>query len=204
MPSKKQIYEIVAMQLSGGVPQRSSKFTDPRPVYAVMDTLRDRLVYDFLTPQIYNEHFVSSSYIFTYDTVPVLFNATTNRYYSDFPVKMLTLPRDMQVYQIAPAQDVSSTFVRLSNQTEWMFKDNAAIELQGNVGYYADNNTATYFRINPLVQSVLMRLVTAGQSIADDDFYIGNDLMDKLIQGTFALLAPMANKQQDMSNNNNG
>ncbi len=200
MPSKKQIYEIVAMQLSGGAPQRASQFSDPRRVYAVMDTIRDKMVYEFLLPQVYENKFVNQSYIFTYPAVAVQNDTARNVLYSDFPVKMISLPRDMNIYQIAPSQDMSSSFVRMSSATEWLFKDNDAITLQGNAGYYADAKRATYYQINPSVTSVLMRLVTAGQSIDDEEFYIGNELMDILIQATLQLLNPT--KQQDLSNNN--
>jgi hypothetical protein len=202
MPSKKQIYEIVAMQLSGGVPQRASKFSDPRPVYAIMDTVRDKLVAEFLIPQIYNERFVDSAYISTITPVTVQEDTTASVMYSVFPVKLLELPRDMQVYQIYPTQSVGDSFVRIAAHTAWMYKDNPAIGLQNNIGYYTDKTKAYYQNINPQVTEVSMRLVVAGQSIDEDDFYIGNELMQALIESTMKLMQPMASIPQDMSNNN--
>ena len=204
MPSKKQIYELVAMQLSGGVPQRASKFSDPRPVYAIMDTVRDKLVAEFLIPQIYNQRFVDSAYITTIQPVSVQLDTALNTYYSVMPVKLLELPRDMQVYQIFPLQSVADEFVRISAHTAWLFKDSGANTLQNNVGYYTDKTKAYYQGINPQVTQVGMRLVVAGQSIQEDDFYIGNELMEALIANTMKLMQPMATIPQDLSNNNNG
>lgn len=204
MPSKKQIYEIVAMQLSGGVPQRASKFSDPRPVYAIMDTVRDKIVAEYLLPSIYNEKFVDSAYISTITPVAVTNDTTADVMYSVIPVKLLELPRDMQVYQIYPIQSVANSFVRIAAHTEWMYKDNPAIALQGNVGYYTDKSKVYYFNINPQVTEVSMRLIVAGQSIDDEDFYIGNELMETLIANTMKLMQPMVGIPQDLSNNNNG
>ncbi len=202
MPSKKQIYEIVAMQLSGGVPQRSSKFSDPRPVYAIMDTVRDKMVAEYLIPQIYNERFVDSAYISTVTPVAVQYDTQADVYYSTMPKKLLELPRDMQVYQIYPTQSVADSFVRVAAHTLWMYKNNEANGLQNNVGYYNDKAKAYYTNINPQVTEVSMRLVLAGQSIDDDDFYIGNELMQALIENTMKLMNPMASIPQDKSNNN--
>jgi hypothetical protein len=200
MPTKKQIYEIVALNLSGGVPQRASKFSDPRPIYAVMDTVRDDLVKKDIFPMLWENKFLSSSYVFTYEDVAVAYNSAQAHYFARFPVKVLSLPDNKQVQRVAPMQDLSSQFVYTTSNTSWLFKNNEAAGLQNNKSYYVERDMVVLPNINPNMTRILLELVPAGESITEGDFYISNELMQPLIAATMQLLSPMM-KPEDKSNN---
>jgi hypothetical protein len=200
MPTKKQIYEIVALNLSGGVPQRASKFSDPRPIYAVMDTVRDDLVKKDIFPMLWENKFLSSSYVFTYEDVAVGYNSAQAQYFARFPVKLLSLPDNKQVQRVAPMQDLSSQFVYTTSNTSWLFKNNEAAGLQNNKSYYVERDMVVLPNINPNMTRILLELVPAGESITEGDFYISNELMQPLIAATMQLLSPMM-KPEDKSNN---
>lgn len=168
MATRIKLAEQAQLRINNGFVDNAMQLQE---LMAYANTARDANCYEsYFSLKQEGETMVSDSYIFDYEDQAVVLDTRKNLYYSVIPVNYIDLPKNRGIWQVSFMQDQFNTFVPVENGFLSMTRGTEAAGLQGRIGYWIEKDRIYYIgtRIKADVQ-VLMKIVTSGADLADDD-----------------------------------
>lgn len=136
---------------------------------------------------------VDSTWLKTYDSIPVVFNDVLGLYQSELPEEPLALPRGRGIQVICPMQSPETPFMYQTEGEVWMFTNLPS----DYTSYWFANKTISYKNINPDVTTVKITFVPM---FSDE---IQDDMAFEIIELAFTqFLKGKGIQQQKLDNNN--
>ena len=90
---------------------------------------------------------IDPGFLSTFEDVPVRLSTSRNLYYSDLPTLPISLERGLGIYEVAPMQDESSSFIPLGAGSAGLYKNLPSENLFGQIGYRQQGKRIWYKNI---------------------------------------------------------
>lgn len=133
---------------------------------------------------------MAADYVTTYENVKVQFDSNKNQYYCELPNKVISLPSQSGVYQVSTMKDQSKLILACSPSVEFLYSSDINAILQGNVGYYNQQNKLYLVNYESLTDTdtLLLKLVV-DRSVFDDeeDYQVPPDMEALILMKTLEL-----------------
>jgi hypothetical protein len=193
-----QISQQIKRLLAGGG-AADLKF-DYREIELAMDQNRDMLVKNMFFQQYAQGNFnIDQTYIHRFRNVPVALDADSGEYFSELPASLISLPNNREIYQVRPIKDLVNVYIPVNPNSIAINSSSKDIYLDGRKGYYRQGGNIYFVNLSSqdMVDKITMLLVSAGESVPDDEEYIGGDLEQALVNAVTVMFTPAMNKAQD-------
>lgn len=202
MPTKDQFIELVKTRIAGGntSSEQTAKFGSVITEYSIAGALND-VFYNIFRQDTSNLDLYSREY----RNVDILYDAATNKYYSNLPENIVQLPDPQNgVRRISLMQDESVKFVPRIADAISVFNGLDVSLISDRIGYtvYAQRRVE-YDNMNPAYTKVKMSLVIPFEKYdGDDDIYIPAGQEMNIVDMVIKLLSGQPNEKK--LNDNSG
>lgn len=163
---------------------------------------RDNYV-KFATLQMKAEtNIVMGNWLSEFNEVEVKYDPNRNRYYSDLPVGVISMPNDMGVYHVFFPNAEADLFIPVPPAMKAMYKHSLAKYLEGEYGYYLLEDRIYYTQKMPEDCKVSMNLVAQSADLGEYDYFpIDGSAIGDILQKAAQLVAPQREIPADVLNN---
>lgn len=145
---------------------------------------------------------VMGNWLSEFHDVEVKYDANRNRYYSNLPVGVISLPNDMGVYHVYFPDAEADLFIPVTPAMRAMYKHSLAKSLEGDYGYYLLEDRIWYTQKMPDNCTVSMNLVAQSADLGEYDYFpIDGSAVSEILQRAAQLLLPQREIPQDIRNN---
>lgn len=196
--TKEQIAAMIQDILNANTTLSRTKY-DRRDISILISRAYNDAVTDNLQMKYRGKIFLNSiidgGFITSYEDVPILYNENRNIYYSELPVSILPLERDVGIRQISPMEDESTSFINSAVGDKFVqgplevskYPKNPTFQRENDEVYYHADELPWYFKREGA--TVLMKLVRDISDIPDDEeFNIPGGYETKIIDWVFEKL----------------
>jgi len=185
------VAELCYRKYSGGNPSADSGLKPADFEYSVLQARAYKIRDDFIVRyKLTGEKVIGQSWIRQYQ-VPVVFNETTNQYYSVLPSQVLDLPYNLGMWLVSPVQNIQEPFMQQSIGEAFIFMRNPP----DNINYHFDMVNIYYDNFNAEIENVFLAMVPLIDEQIPDEFALEiRDLVMKLY---------MPEQQEDKLTNQN-
>lgn len=83
---------------------------------------------------------INGAFIYSFEDIPVAFNAATNKYYATLPASYIDLPHELGLHYISKMQSQEIPFVRLPNGYGGLLNGLASESMEGFNTYFVEND----------------------------------------------------------------
>lgn len=129
------------------------------------------------------ESHVNGNFIYPFEE-DVLKDTAKGLFYSVLPATSVTLPYDMEVYQVSRIKDQKAVFVPVSSGFTGLTEGLESGRLEGRIGYFVEDGRIYYVNMDQInkVDTVLMKLVAPIGSVEDEDeINISDDIQLEIV-----------------------
>lgn len=127
-------------------------------------------------------------YLTTYENIPIVKDTNKDIYYCTLPAKVISIPNQMGVFQVSTMKDQSSIFLPATANAAWLYGEDLAISLQGNSGYYNEQDKLYFLNYNPSTNTdtILLKLIVDRSELdEEEDYQIPPDIEEMILLKTF-------------------
>lgn len=163
---------------------------------------RDNYV-KFATLQLKGEtNIVMSNWLSEFHNIPVKYEPNRNRYYSDLPTGVISLPNDMGVYHVFFSNQEEELFIPVTPAMKSMYSHSLAKYLEGDYGYYLLEDRIWYIQKMPENCTVDMNLVSQSKDLGEYDYFpIDGSAVGDILRSAAELLGVQKQLPEDKLNN---
>lgn len=197
------IAEQVRRILSGGDPSDDSQL-DIRDIGLAAQEVRNAIISDKIEKQLKQGSLsIDGGYLTILESVPILFDAAKDTFYSDIPVQIAALPMGMGVWRISLMQDKFNDFARIATGETAMFARMETLGVNTRKAYELKGTRVEYLNVTDANKEVLMEVVGMVDDFEEDtEFPMPANLLAQIVAGVMQLIAPQVEIPQDKSNDN--
>lgn len=168
---KKVVAEMAFREFSGGNPSADSGLQLRDFQKAVESARAYKALMDYYaSSDNEGERMVNEAWLKPFNNVPVLFNETTQTYYSELPKQILWLPQGSGLYFISRQQDISRPFFSMSTYGVFVFSQLINLKNDNTIYFRYDNDNIYYISFDPSIKSVFVQLVPLDDDEIPDEF----------------------------------
>lgn len=168
---KKVVAEMIFREYEGGNPSSEGglqlidfiKRVDAARAYKILDDYRTSM-------RMEGERILNEAWLKTYSSVPVVYNATNDVYYSVLPEKVLGLPKGNGLYFVSRTQDLSKPFAKMSTSDIFVMSQLFDLEHDSTIYYRQDMDNIIYINFDPAIKNSFVQLVPLVSDEIPDEF----------------------------------
>lgn len=150
------------------------------------------------------ESHINGNFIYPFEE-DVLKDTANGLFYSILPAASVTLPYDMEVYQVSRIKDQTTPFVPVSNGFSGLAEGLMSGRLEGRIGYFVEDGRIYYVNMDQInkVEKVLMKLVAPIGSVGDEDeINISEDIQLEIVMKAIQLYREQEQTPKDVISDN--
>lgn len=188
--------------LSGGTPTPDTEITLQELLLFVNQSFASVVKRFYFLGRNEGEIWINGNIIYDFEQA-VSKDTSKGLYYADVPATGVTLPYDMEIYQVSPTKDQNNTFVPVPNGFSGLYNGLEAGRLEGRIGYYLENGRIYFVNMSALnnAETVLMKLVAPFGSVGDEDeINISLDLQAEIVTAAISLYRMERDTPKDIIN----
>lgn len=128
-----------------------------------------------------------------YPNIPIVKDASLDKYYCELPAKVIALPRQKGVWHVSAMKDQSLPWVKIGTQGAWLYKEKLFDLLGDTPGYYYEQGKLFFENYNPSsdTDNILVKLIVDRAVFDDEENYCVTPNIEKLIvEKVFELFSP--------------
>jgi len=162
MTTRSILVEQIRRKLAGGNVPNNFPITEQEVGKLVDQTTNSIIGINYLNG-LYDD------YITTYENLEIKLDTTKNIYYCTLPAKPISVPNQGGVAQVSTMQDQSKLFLAVTANAQFLYSNISEI-LQGNSGYYVEQDKLYFVNYNPSTNAdkILLK-VLVDRSVFDDE-----------------------------------
>lgn len=186
MTTRKVLVEQVLRKLTGGNISSSFAVTELE-VGKLVDQITNGVIRINCLQGFWDD------YLTTYENVSIIKDERKNLYYCTLPSKVISLPNQMGVFQVSTMQDQSILFIPATANASWLYGEELNITLQGNSGYYNEQDKLYFINYNPSTNTdtILLKLIVDRSELEEDvDYQIPPDAEEIILAKAFNFYMP--------------
>ena len=202
MTKKITLAEQALKVLSGGTPTPDNEITLQELMLFVNQAFASVVKRFYFEGRNEGEIWINGNVIYDFEQ-DVTKDTAKGLYYAEVPETGVTLPYDMEIYQVSPTKDQANTFVPVQNGFVGLYNGLEAGRLEGRIGYFLENGRIYFVNMDALnnAETVLMKLVAPFGSIDDeDDINISLDIQAEIVAAAIAFYRMEQETPQDITN----
>jgi len=172
MATTKAILAEQVMRFLAGGNLKPDRNIDIREVMLYVDQCRDDMCRQSVFESIKRgEYDIDADFLTYYDSVTIETDSVRAMKYITLPAARVSLPKDMGIYQISPAENQADLFIPIKAGQLWMYRDTQTFLAELNTYYFSVGNKVYFSNIDDAITEVMLVLVAASSSFSQDAVY---------------------------------
>lgn len=204
LTSKYKIAEQTRSILAGGKPTADIEVSIRELIIFVSQAFAFVVSRKYFEGKNEGESHVNGNFIYPFEE-DVLKDTAKDLFYSALPATSVTLPYDMEVYQVSRVKDQRAPFIPVPSGFMGLTEGLESGRLEGRIGYFVENERIYFVNMDQKnkVDTVMMKLVAPIGSVEDEDeINISDDIQLEIVTKAVQLYQNEVAVPKDVINDN--